>query len=72
MPLTFFGHFFDLLVRLLCFVQGGGVFQYYVKIVRTTYEYVGGRQVISNQYAVTEHHQKPIAVRFNLITPCGQ
>jgi hypothetical protein len=34
------------------FSEGGGVFQYYVKIVRTTYEYLGGQKTVSsNQYA---------------------
>ena len=35
------------------FAEGGGVFQYYVKIVRTTYEYLGGQKTVSsNQYAI--------------------
>eukprot|EP00455_Lapot_gusevi_P028741 TRINITY_DN3077_c0_g1_i8.p1 TRINITY_DN3077_c0_g1~~TRINITY_DN3077_c0_g1_i8.p1 ORF type:complete len:155 (+),score=23.45 TRINITY_DN3077_c0_g1_i8:346-810(+) len=38
--------------------EGGGVYQYYVKVVRTTYHYLTGHTIVSNQYSVTEHSTK--------------
>lgn len=32
-----------------------GMYQYYVKIVPTTYKELSGKEIISNQFAVTEH-----------------
>lgn len=34
---------------------GGGIFQYYVKVVPTTYKYLDGKVVDTNQFSVTEH-----------------
>ena len=34
------------------------VYQYYLKIVRTTYTYLDGRFTKSNQFSVTEHNAK--------------
>ena len=34
--------------------SGSGVFQYYVKVVPTRYEFTGGKQLTSCQYSVTE------------------
>ena len=35
--------------------DGHGMYQYYIKIVPTVYKYIDGREVVSNQYSVTEH-----------------
>lgn len=35
--------------------DGHGMFQYYIKVVPTVYQYLDGRRVESNQYSVTEH-----------------
>ena len=35
--------------------NGSGVFQYFVKVVPTTYTSSGGRTVETNQYSVTQH-----------------
>eukprot|EP00613_Pedinella_sp_CCMP2098_P000262 CAMPEP_0171618484 /NCGR_PEP_ID=MMETSP0990-20121206/14777_1 /TAXON_ID=483369 /ORGANISM="non described non described, Strain CCMP2098" /LENGTH=379 /DNA_ID=CAMNT_0012183303 /DNA_START=55 /DNA_END=1194 /DNA_ORIENTATION=- len=35
--------------------DGHGMYQYYIKVVPTVYQYLDGRQVVSNQYSVTEH-----------------
>jgi hypothetical protein len=32
-----------------------GMYQYYLKIVPTTYKHLNGRETVTNQYAVTEH-----------------
>jgi len=36
-------------------LDGHGMFQYYIKVVPTVYQYLDGRRVESNQYSVTEH-----------------
>lgn len=33
----------------------GGMYSYYTKVVRTTYTYLDGRVVDTNQFSVTEH-----------------
>lgn len=38
--------------------EPGTVYQYYVKIVRTEYKYLNGKQISSNSYSVTEHNAK--------------
>ena len=45
--------------------DGHGMYQYYVKVVPTVYQYLDGRKVVSNQYSVTEHlrHVAPGAGR---------
>lgn len=42
-------------------VDGHGMYQYYVKIVPTTYRYRNGTTIVTNQYSVTEHlrHVEP-------------
>lgn len=34
---------------------GGGIFQYYIKVVPTRYEFLNGTVIDTNQYSVTEH-----------------
>ncbi|RYR59527.1 hypothetical protein Ahy_A05g025420 [Arachis hypogaea] len=36
-------------------VHGHGIYQYFIKVVPTIYEYVTGHVIYSNQYSVTEH-----------------
>lgn len=38
---------------------GGGVFQYFLKVVPTTYATLGGSVIATNQYSVTEHFREP-------------
>jgi len=35
--------------------EGHGIYQYYLKLVPTTYRYLNGSEVNSNQFSVTEH-----------------
>jgi hypothetical protein len=35
--------------------DGSALYQYFVKVVPTIYEYSDGRQIVSNQYSVTQH-----------------
>ncbi len=36
-------------------VGQSGIFQYFVKVVPTIYEFTDGKQIVTNQYSVTEH-----------------
>lgn len=38
-------------------VYQGGMFMYYTKIVPTTYNYISGKAIITNQYSVTERYK---------------
>jgi hypothetical protein len=35
--------------------EGSGLYQYFVKVVPTIYEYNDGKQIVTNQYSVTQH-----------------
>jgi len=35
--------------------KGSGLFQYFIKVVPTIYEYVETKQILTNQYSVTQH-----------------
>ncbi|KAL0488296.1 endoplasmic reticulum-golgi intermediate compartment protein [Acrasis kona] len=35
--------------------EGSGLFQYFIKVVPTIYEYNDGQQIVTNQYSVTQH-----------------
>lgn len=35
--------------------DGSALYQYFVKVVPTIYEYVDGKQIVTNQYSVTQH-----------------
>ncbi|GAM20914.1 hypothetical protein SAMD00019534_040890 [Acytostelium subglobosum LB1] len=38
-------------------IAGTGMFQYYIKVVPTTYEGISGHVIATNQYSVTEHYR---------------
>lgn len=38
----------------------GGTFQYFLKVVPTSYTTLGNSTIVSNQYSVTEHFKEPI------------
>jgi len=38
--------------------EGGGMFMYYAKVVPTTYNYISGKTVATNQFSVTEHFRR--------------
>jgi len=40
--------------------DGGGMFMYYAKVVPTSYAFVDGRTLATNQFSVTEHY-RPIS-----------
>ena len=37
--------------------EGSALFQYFIKVVPTIYEYANGKQLFTNQYSVTEHYR---------------
>lgn len=41
-------------------VPPGGTFQYFLKVVPTSYTTLGNSTITSNQYSVTEHFKEPI------------
>lgn len=51
--------------------DGGGMFMYYTKVVPTTYTYLNGTQLRTNQFAVTQHyrHGEPHHMRKGLGLP---
>lgn len=42
-------------------IPSGGTFQYFLKVVPTTYTTLSNSTISSNQYSVTEHFKEPIA-----------
>lgn len=39
--------------------NGGAVYQYFLKVVPTSYSTIGNSVIGSNQFSVTEHHRDP-------------
>lgn len=48
-------------------MEGSALYQYFVKVVPTIYEYSNGRQVSTNQYSVTEHFRPKNAQHPNVV-----
>lgn len=52
--------------------EGAAVSRYFLKVVPTTYEFVGGKSVHTNQFSVTQYFKALTAESANAMMPCVQ